>query len=151
MERNVEASLSLPFSHSLSIPFSFLLYALTSTWAKSIEARRCRWWYGGNENLRKGIYPTCRNISSARSLTLYSDLFYAGESGSARLQFRKVSRVPRVVCTPRVRDFGNLRESSDSSARPNSATTIRSSSRIVFLRRRSKSLLINVLYKKNFN
>lgn len=104
--------------------------ALTSTWAKSIEARRRRRRrrYGGNENLRKGIYPTCRNISSARSLTLYSDLFYAGKSGSARLQFRKVSRVPRVVCTPRVRDFGNLRESSGLSARPSSATTIRSSS-----------------------
>lgn len=113
---------SLFLSHFLSISFSFLLCALTSTWAKSIEARRRRR-YGSNENLRKGIYPTCRNISSARSLTLYSDLFYAGESGSARLQFRKVSRVPRVVCTPRVWDFGNLRESSGSSARPSSATT----------------------------
>lgn len=124
-----------------SISFSFLLRALTSTWAKSIEARRRRRRYGGNENLRKGIYPTCRNISSARSLTLYSDLFYAGESGSARLQFRKVSRVPRVVCTPRVRDFGNLRESSSSSARPSFATTIpRSSSRVVFLRKEPKSL-----------
>lgn len=92
-------------SSSLSLPS----YALTSTWAKSIEAHRRRRRYGGNENLRKGIYPTCQNISSARSLTLYSDLFYASESGSARLQFRKVSRVPRVVCTPRVRDFGNLR------------------------------------------
>jgi len=141
MERERRESLFLFLSHFLSISFSFFLCALTSTWAKSIEARRRRR-YGGNENLRKGIYPTCRNISSARSLTLYSDLFYAGESGSARLQFRKVSRVPRVVCTPRVRDFGNLRESSGSSTRPSSATTIGSSFHIVFLRNLRHILLI---------
>jgi len=77
---------------------------------------------GGNENLREGIYPTCRNISSARSLTLYSDLFYASESGSALLQFRKVSRLPRVACTPRARDFGNLGEPSGCSDRSDYST-----------------------------
>lgn len=122
MERDSEASLTSPVSLFLSTPLRLLLCTLTSTWAKSIEARRRRWRLGGtggNENLRKGIYPTCRNISSARSLILYSDLFYASTEsgatprGAARLQFRKVSRLPRVVvCTPRVRDFGNLRESS---------------------------------------
>lgn len=106
--------LSLSPSLPLSFPHSDFDVSQIYRGASASAARR----YEGNENLRKGIYPTCRNISSARSLTLYSDLFYAGESGSARLQFRKVSRLPRVVCTPRVRDFDNLRESSSSSARP---------------------------------